>query len=223
VETDVAITSVRIASTSGAVRVIAEDRVGVDVPDSLERSVDESVMTVSAGSRRAVVRVPTGTDLVVGTTSGRVDVVGRVGALAVTTASGRVSVEAARSVDIRTTSGRIDVGSTSGSCRVSTRSGRVVIARCGEAHLTSSSGRVSVDVADGPVYAHCVSGRIDVAVNSAQDVEAETVSGRISVRLPPGVRPQIVARRDDAQPPSDRYDCVVTSRSVSGRIDVHSA
>jgi len=216
-------TTVRIASTSGAVRVIAEDRADVDVPDSSTFSVDESVMTVSAGSRRALVRVPIGTDLVVGTTSGRVEVSGPVGSLAVTTMSGRVSVEAARSVDIRSTSGRIEVGSATGSCRVSTRSGRVVVGSCGEAHLTSASGRISLEVADGPVHAHCVSGRIDVAVSSAQDVEAETVSGRISVRLPAGVRPWIVARRDDAQPESDRYDCVVTARSVNGRIDVVSA
>jgi DUF4097 and DUF4098 domain-containing protein YvlB len=221
-ETDVAMTTVRIASTSGTVRVIAEDRADVDVPDSLEFSVDESVMTVSAGSRRAVVRVPTGTDLVVGTTSGRVEVVGPVGSLAVTTTSGRVSVEGARSVDIRTASGRIEVGDAIGSCRVSTRSGRVVVGRCGEAHLTSMSGRISLDAADGPVHAHCVSGRIEVTVDSAQDVDAETVSGRISVRLPAGVRPQIVARRDEAEPASDQYDCVVTTRSVSGRIDVVS-
>jgi DUF4097 and DUF4098 domain-containing protein YvlB len=85
------------------------------------------------------------------------------------------------------------------------------------------SGRVSLDIADGPVHAHCVSGRIDVTVNSAQDVEAETVSGRISVRLPAGVRPQVVERRDDAELASDQYDCVVTARSVNGRIDVVSA
>jgi DUF4097 and DUF4098 domain-containing protein YvlB len=223
VETDVAITTVRIAATSAAVRVIAEHRAAVDVPDSLESSVDESVMTVSAGSRRAHVRVPIGIDLVIGTISGRVEVIGPVGALAVSTTSGRVSVEQARSVDIRTTSGRIDVGSTTGSCRVLTRSGRVVIGSCGDAHLTSTSGRISLDAAGGPVHAHCVSGRIDVTADSAQDVDAETISGRISVRLPSGVRPQIVGRRHDAEPASDQYDCVVTARSVSGRIDVASA
>jgi hypothetical protein len=189
----------------------------------LDVVVDDEVMTVSAGSRRALVRVPTGTNLIVGTTSGRVDVIGPVGSVAVTTTSGSVVVETAGSVDIRTASGLIDVGSATGSCRVLTRSGRVVIGRCGDAHLTSMSGRISLDAADGPVHAHCVSGRIDVTSNSAQDVDAETVSGRISVRLPAGVRPQIVARRDDAEPASDQYDCVVTTRSVSGRSDVVSA
>jgi DUF4097 and DUF4098 domain-containing protein YvlB len=216
-------TTVRIASTSAAVRVIAEDRADVDVSGSLEFTVAESVMTLSVGSRRVVVRVPTGTDLVVGATSGRVEVSGSVGSLAVTTTSGRISVEAARSVDIRTSSGRIDVGSAAGSCRVLTRSGRVVVGSCADAHLTSTSGRISLDAAGGPVHAHCVSGRIDVTVKSAQDVDAETVSGRISVRLPAGVRPQIVGRRDDVTPASEQYDCVVTARSVSGRIDVVSA
>jgi DUF4097 and DUF4098 domain-containing protein YvlB len=223
VETDVAITTVRIATTSGAVRVIAEDRADVDVADSLAFSVDDSVMTLSTGSRRALVRVPIGTDLVVGTTSGHAEVIGLVGSAAVTTTSGRVSVEAARSVDIRTASGRIEVGSVAGSCRVLTRSGRVVIGTCGDAHLTSTSGRISLDAAGGPVHAHCVSGRIDITVNSAQDVEAETVSGRISVRLPAGVRPQVIGRRATAEPGSEDYDCVVRARSVSGRIDVVSA
>ena len=212
-------TTVRIASTSGWVQVIAEDRTDVDVPDSIAFSVQDSMTTVSAGSRRVRVRVPEGTDLVIGSASGRVEVVGRAGSVAVVTSSGRVSVDAARSVDIRTASGRVTVGSATESCRVVTRSARVDIGSCGTAHLTASSGKITVDAASGPVHAHCVSGRVDVATTSAHDVDAETVSGRISVRLPPGVRPWIV-RRDDAELAPESYDCVVSARSVSGRIDV---
>ena len=85
VETDVAMTTVRIASTSGAIRVIAEERSDVEVPDSVEYSVEESTTTVNAGSRRVTVRVPEGTNLVIGSASGRVEVVGRVGSVAVVT------------------------------------------------------------------------------------------------------------------------------------------
>jgi DUF4097 and DUF4098 domain-containing protein YvlB len=223
VETDVAMTTVRIASTSGSVRVIAEDRTDVDVPDAVEFSVHDSMTTVSSGSRRVTVRVPEGTDLVIGSASGRVEVVGRAGTVAVVTRSARVSVDAARSVDIRTTSGRVTVGSVTESCRVLTKSGRVEIGSCGVAHLTASSGKITVAAGSGPVHAHCVSGRVDVALASAHDVDAETVSGRITVRLPSGVRSWIVGRRDDTEPAPELYDCVVTVRSVSGRIDVVTA
>ncbi len=114
------------------------------------------------------------------------------------------------------------MGAATESCRVLTKSGRVEIGRCGTAHLTASSGKITVDAASGPVHAHCVSGRVDVTMASAQDVDAETVSGRITVRLPPGVRPWVV-RRDDADLAPERYDCVVTARSVSGRVDVVAA
>jgi DUF4097 and DUF4098 domain-containing protein YvlB len=221
VETDVATTTVRIASTSGSVHVIAEARTDVDLPDAVEYSVHDSMTTVSSGSRRVTVRVPEGTDLVIGSASGRVNVVGRAGSVAVVTRSGRVSVDTARSVDIRTTSGRVTVGSAE-SCRVLTKSARVDIGACGAAHLTASSGKITVVAASGPVHAHCVSGRIDVATTSAQDVDAENVSGRITVRMPPGVRPWVV-RRDDADLAPELYDCVVTARSVSGRVDVFAA
>jgi DUF4097 and DUF4098 domain-containing protein YvlB len=222
VETDVAMTTVRIVSTSGAIRVIAEERPDVEVPDSVEYSVEESTTTVNAGSRRVTVRVPEGTNLVIGSTSGRVEVLGRVDSVAVVTTSARVSVEVADAVDIRTTSGRVTVGAANESCRVLTKSGRVQVGRCGTAHLTASSGRITVDAASGPAHAHCVSGRVDITMVAAQDVDAETVSGRITVRLPHGVRPWVVQRSDVDLAP-ERHDCVVTARSVSGRVDVVTA
>lgn len=57
---------------------------------------------------------------------------------------------------------------------------------------------------------------------TAQDVDAETVSGRITVRLPHGVRPWVVQRSDVDLGP-EQHDCVVTARSVSGRVDVVTA
>ena len=63
------------------------------------------------------VRVPEGTDLVVGATSGRVTIEGRVGSVSAVTTSGRVSIADAGSVDVRTKSGRIDVGRTMSTCR----------------------------------------------------------------------------------------------------------
>ena len=75
---------------------------------------DVSPFTVETSSSAVEVRVPEGTDLVIGTTSGKVTVEGRVGAVAVVTSSGRVSIDHARSVDARTKSGRVHVGYAEG-------------------------------------------------------------------------------------------------------------
>ena len=54
----------------------------------------------------------------------------------------------------------------------------------------------------------------------AHDVDAETVSGRIEVELPKGVRAYQPEAREAATSPPDGYDCVVAARSVSGRVRV---
>ena len=74
--------------------------------------------------------------------------------------------------------------------------------------------------AHGDRSAHCVSGRVEISLGAAYDVDAETVSGRIVVSLPPSVRPQIVASSSDIVDSVEAYDCVVVARSGSGRVDV---
>ena len=72
----------------------------------------------------------------------------------------------------------------------------------------------------GPARAHCASGTIEIAMAEAHDVDAETVSGRISISLPTDARPRIDTPRAGSVPPSGDHDCVVTARSGSGRVDV---
>jgi hypothetical protein len=177
-------------------------------------------MTIDGRSSAVEVRVPEGTDLVIGTTSGRVIVEGRVGAISVVTASGRISIDHARSVDARTKSGRVHVGHAEGVCRIVSASGRVTVDRCGSADATSRSGRVVLADAHGPVRATSTSGRVSVAVAGAHDVEAETVSGRIEVSYPVGVRPLVVSPDADVARATQAHDCTVVARSGSGRVVV---
>ena len=218
-ETGVAVRVVRVATTSGALTVIAEARSDVEATGRAKLSTEGSSTTIVTTSHRVTVRVPEGIDIVVGSMSGRVEITGRPAAVAVVAESGRVSVEHAASVDIRVRSGRVSVGAVDGTCRVSTASGRVTIDRCGDAVVTTRSGRVAIAEAHGPVRAHCVAGGIDIGMAIAADVDADTVSGRIVVSLPAGARPQVLGAKDPSEfePP---FNCVVAARSVSGRVRV---
>jgi DUF4097 and DUF4098 domain-containing protein YvlB len=208
----------RITTSSGAVRVRAEaDR--TECWSSIAPQ-DVSPFTVDGKSSAVEVRVPEGTDLVIGATSGRVTVEGRVGAVSVLSTSGRISIERAASVDARTRSGRVDVGHVDGVCRIVSTSGRVEIDRCAAADAASGSGRVVLSDAHGPVRATSTSGRVKVALAGAHDVEAETVSGRIDVAYPVGVRPLVVSAAGDVAAATQDCDCTVVARSASGRVVV---
>ena len=178
--------------------------------------------TIDSISGRVVVRVPEGADLVIGTTSASVEVEGRVGQIAVVTESGRISVTDATSVDIRTNSARVEVGRTSDECCVRTSSGRVEIGTCGSADVTTKSGRIVVEAANGPVRAHCVSGRVEVGLMAPEDVDAETVTGRIRVTVPHGVAVTTTDDHSRLTTWPDGTESSVNARTVSGRVDVSS-
>ncbi len=210
---------VRITTTSGAIHVVAEPEL-TEVWSSVGPLDAGLPAIIDGGASKVRVRVPEGTDLVVGSTSGRVTIEGRVGAVSAMSTSGRVSIEHAESIDVRTTSGRIDVKESTGSCRAVATSARVEVGRCGDADVTSRSGRIVLKDANGRVHAHCTSGRIEIALGGAYDVDAETVSGRIVVSLPAEVSAGVVTSPGAPTAPDDDHDCVVVARSVSGRVDV---
>lgn len=214
--------TVRISTTSGAVHVIAEPGRREVATNTGAVPPDGGPVTIDGGSSKVVARVPEGTPLVIGSTSGRVTVEGRVGAVSVVTASGRVSVANATSVDARSASGRIEVAHADGACRVVATSGRVEIGDCGGADATSASGRIVVRDARGPVRANCTSGKIQLTMAGAHDVDAETVSGRIEVSYPDRLRPLVVTSPADVPGERAGHDCVVVARSGAGRVVVSS-
>ena len=211
---------VRITTTSGAIQVVAEPGRTEVWSSAAPLEPAQLPATIDGGASKVRVLIPEGTDLVVGATSGRVTIEGRVGAVSAMTTAGRVSIEQAESVDVRSRSGRVEVGRSNGSCRAVATSARVVIGRCGDADVTSRSGRIVLKDANGRVRAHCTSGRIEIALGGAYDVDAETVSGRIVVSLPAGVRACTVVPPDEPVAEPGDCDCVVVARSGSGRVDV---
>jgi DUF4097 and DUF4098 domain-containing protein YvlB len=217
---ETAITAVRVTTTGGAVHVTAVEGLDRVVARGAPISVDGSTVTLEARSDRVHLEVPGGIDLVIGTTSGRVTIEGRVAAVAVTTRSGRVDIADAAEVDVRGRSGRIHVGHSRGEARVITTSGRVVVDRSGPADVTTRSGRIVLRHVAGAARAHCSSGRIEIAMAEPHDVDAETVSGRIEITLPAGTSARIDTPGAASVVASGAHDCVVTARSGSGRIVV---
>ena len=132
--------SVRVSSTSYRVRVIAEERLDVAFDGVADEAHDGQCTTIDSVTSALTVRVPEGTDLVIGSGSGRVDVSGDVGDVAALTDSGRIKIEQARSVDARTRSARIEIGRSVGECRVRSESGRVQVDACCGADVATNSG-----------------------------------------------------------------------------------
>lgn len=217
---DVAVTAVRVTTTSGAVTVTADADVHAVVAAGLPIALDGETVTIESASKRIDLRVPEGMDLVIGTSSGRVRVLGRAGVVAVVTASGKVEIVDAESVDVRTRSGRVTIGRAAGHARVVSSSGRIDIDHSGEVDVTTTSGRIVLRDVAGTARAHCASGKVEITMAEPHDVDAETVSGRISISLPAGVRARIDTPTAGSIAVSGEHDCVVTARSGSGRVDV---
>jgi DUF4097 and DUF4098 domain-containing protein YvlB len=215
---------VRVSAESGRVRVVGESRPDLDVGGGeVERHGD--VLTVMTGNGRVEVRVPEGTDLVVGNSSGRVSLSGRLGNVAVASESGRISVDRAEAVDVRSVSGRIEVEAAGAGCRARTVSGGIVVGEATDLDVHTESGRIRVDRVRGNVRARTTSGRIELGVDGASDIVAETISGRIVLALAAGLGADVdlttsAGRIDNAAPSGD--DCRVVARSGSGRVQVRS-
>lgn len=212
----------KIVTTSGRVRVIGEDRgdAVVEAPGP-RRVLDGS--EVRTTSKAVELRVPAGTDLVVGTASGTVLLEGPLGSTRVTTASGAITAEDVASIDARTTAGSIDVRAR-GEGRLRTSSSAVHVRGAARGlSVATTSGRVVVEDSRGPVSVRTVSGAVEIGVGAPAAVTVDTISGGVRVTVPPGVavssrfrsvsgRPHLECERGD--------DMELTVRTVSGGLSV---
>jgi DUF4097 and DUF4098 domain-containing protein YvlB len=215
----------RINAKSGNVAVSCEDRAdivverashGADPPD-----VSDTEITITAWSDSVVVRCPRATNLNIGSLSGRVDVFGDAGDVRIGTASGAITVERAARTDLRSISGRLDVGEC-GDCRLSTKSGRVMVSSAHRVEIATVSGRIALDRAAGTVKVKSVSGVVEVGATGRDDVEVQTLSGSVTVRLPEGTRPQLrvksLGKARNSFPAGD--DCRVAVSTLSGKVEL---
>jgi DUF4097 and DUF4098 domain-containing protein YvlB len=225
-------TELSVSTRSGRVVIEAEERRDLylesDAPlrdDKID--VDStgrvSVKSARGGSGWLQIRCPTGTDLVIGTVSGKVELRGQFGAVRVTTVSGSVNVERAEELDVRTISGNIEVERCTGRSRLQTKSGRATCGLTGDALVSTMSGQIRVDEATGKVRAQSASGKIEVGTRGNGDVAVQTMSGAVRVEVPKGVRPHTRLQSLTGSPRCDceeGEDCEIAVRSLSGKIEV---
>jgi hypothetical protein len=220
-----------VTTRSGRATVIAEERsdvlveTGAPSEQDVERDATGRISFASArsGSTNLLLRCPTGTDIVVGSLSGHVELTGRFGDVRVTTLSGNIAIDQADSIDVRSMSGNLEVSSCSGQCRLQTKSGRAVIGSTDDAHVSTISGLIQLDDTSGKVRAQSVSGRIEVGTKDNGDVAVQTMSGSVKVAVPSGVRPEMRLRSMTGRPKTkceEGTDCRIAIRSLSGSIEV---
>lgn len=210
---------VRVATTSGRITITAEARSDVDVSGDAVVSHQAGQVTVSATHARIELRVPNGADLIIGTTSGRIDVRGAIGAASIATESGRINVEEATSIDARSVNGAINIEHCSAQCCLRSENGSIAVGSCGAVDAATTNGKIALHDVRGVARAHCTNGRIDIRLAAAHDVDAETVTGRISVSVPGGVNAAFVKPGGHAAP-GQPTDCTITAQSVTGRVDL---
>jgi hypothetical protein len=184
--------TVDVTLLSGSVRVVAWGRNEVQVTGELGRGADRLEIR-SEGDRTYVqVVVPRGTRNL-----GSSDL--------------EVRIPARKSLVVRTTSADAEVQGILGGANVTTVSGDVRVAgRPASVDVTTRSGEAWVDVATSRVRVLSVSGDVEVRGEVRAEVEAQTVSGEISVPARAGsLRAQSVSGS-------------VTAPSVGGRAEVQT-
>lgn len=220
----------RIATRSGTVRLVAEERadfvfetrkawiVGVHVGE------DGVVWPeLDKDSRSLEVRCPRGTSVVVGAESASVEFDGEFGHVSVSTGSGSIRLDRAESADLRSRSGGIHVEGCGERCRVSTQSGKAVIGAAGATEVDTVSGSIVLAGAAGGVRARSASGSVEVRTTGKHDVAVETLSGKVRVRVPCEVKPAPALKSLSGKRVfgcEEGSDCCVAVRTMSGSIEV---
>jgi hypothetical protein len=217
--------SLRISTSSGRVKVIAEARPDVVVDrGGLATTLPDGVVEVrpTRPSGALEVRCPVGTDVVVGTASAGVELLGQFGSVRVTTASGSIKTGSVSQADLRSASGKVGVDECAGRCRASTKSGTVTVSVAGEAEVSSVSGTVTIEAVDGTVEVRTVSGKVSIGTKGGGPVEAQTMSGAISIRIPKGMRPAIrmAGRRPVHTDCEQGDDITIDVSTISGAVEI---
>ncbi len=213
----------RLHAASGKVVVEAQARDDVSIgPDATREDVDGTIeVRPRTRSGSLHVTVPVGSDVMIGTASGNVELIGTLGAVRVTSRSGSIEVDRVESADLRTLSGGVTVEQCTGLCRVSNKSGKVVVGEGGDVEISSVSGSVKIE-ARSLVDVRTVSGKVDVHSGAGGPVRVRTVSGSIDVGLPVGTKPNVrIAGRGKIRGSYDDGDDVeVDVKTVSGTIEI---
>lgn len=133
------------------------------------------------------VEVPEGSSAEVSAASADVTLDGQFGRVRGATASGDIQVDRASDVELATASGDVNLGEATGDVKANSASGDVMIGRAdGEIITKTASGDLHVGQAGQSVTAKTASGDVQVDSIAAGLVNANTVSGDVTVAVVPG-------------------------------------
>jgi DUF4097 and DUF4098 domain-containing protein YvlB len=211
-----------IAARSGSIVVRAGAGPAIEARGGKVRVEPDGSTRIDGGSSTIEVVCPEGSDLILGTSSGRVTLEGSFGDVRVTNSSGSVYISEARSVDLRVRSGSIEIESCLGECHVVAVSGRIEIGSAGRVDVEGTSGTIIArSVAGGRV--RTTSGKVRIGLDRAADLDVRGVSSSMHIDLPDGVAPDLQLRTLSGKVKKDveqGHDCVISAHTVSGSITV---
>jgi DUF4097 and DUF4098 domain-containing protein YvlB len=172
-----------------------------------------------------IVRCAPGTDVTVGTSSGKVDLSGPLGSVRVATISGKIHVAEAARLDVRSKSGKIQVDTCAGDLRVTTKSATVLVGHAGRATVAAVSGLVALGEVGG-AEVKSISGKVLIGASGGERVSVRTVSGKVEIRvLGPGLPStrlkSLSGKVKSELAPGDDFEIAVSS--MSGTIKVSGA
>jgi DUF4097 and DUF4098 domain-containing protein YvlB len=195
--------SVKVATRSGRVRVEAGEpgvvRIQVDTRDptfEASRRGDAILASGERGGRADVtVHAPSMIDVEVSTASADVEVLTPVGRLEVASASGDVVFDTATRLQTKSASGTVRGNGVEGEARCITASGDIRIGVIGDrADLSTASGDVVIEQCHGELSVASLSGDIRVGRHTGPDLNAKSMSGGVRIGIPPRTRLDIDAR-----------------------------
>jgi DUF4097 and DUF4098 domain-containing protein YvlB len=219
-------TPIHVSTRSGKVIVTAAPHHDLHVIGGVINRYDDGTADIrrERGADKIEVRCPDDTDVTIGTVSGSVECEGMLGAVRISTVSGKVRVTYAKTVDVRTKSGIVEIGECEGDCRVVTTSSKVHVGRAARATIAGVSGVVLLEKVNG-AEVKTVSGKVLLGTTGDGPIFVKTVSGRVDIRVPREMRPATRLYslsgkvQCDCEPGADGEIAV---KSVSGKITVSS-
>jgi hypothetical protein len=141
----------------------------------------ERIFPWRSGAIEVLVRLPKASRADLRLESARLEAVGELAAVRLSSGSGEARLDNCASLDAMLGSGALRVTQVNGTCDVKTGSGRIEVRETGgEARMTTGSGAVRVDHAGGVLTVMAASGSIEIGEAEA-GADLHTASGRILV------------------------------------------